>query len=109
MGAVQTDGTVVIASGQTVSSALFVGSKIPAMLQLPIMTSTALTFQGSYDGATYQAIYLAGVVYSETVASSKDIALDGSAFAGCQYIKVVAGSAEGAERTIVVISRAVGR
>jgi len=99
-------GTVAIASSGTVSTALYTGKDIPLALQMPTaFTGTAVTFQGSADGETFQQIYVGGSAYTETVAASKNVVLDGSAFAPFEHIKVVSGSSEGAARTIVVIMR----
>lgn len=98
--------TATIANAATVSDAQYIGDKIPVALQMPAaFTGTAMTFQGSWDGTTYQAINTAGSAYSETVAASKMIYLDGSKFIGFRFIKLVSGSTEGAQRLVGIMIR----
>jgi len=102
-----TTNDVSIASGQTASGALDLQGLALTAIQMPsAFTGTSITFQGSFDGATYQDIYnTANTQYSITVAASRTYAINPSDFAGFRYIKIVSGSSEGAARTIVVSSR----
>ena len=96
---------VVIDSGETVSEAgdiaqaRLVGIVIPAAF-----TGTALTFQVSADGTTYQGLYDdAGSAVSLTVAQGRTYSFkvdDLGCLSQWRYIKVVSGSAEGADRTV---------
>jgi len=109
MGAIQSQKTAVIANGQTVSSAVYIGDKLPVVLLMPgTFTGTSVSFQGSFDGSAYQAVNISGAAYAETVAASKDVALDPSMFAGLRFIKVVSGSAEGGARSVGVVMRKPG-
>lgn len=99
--------TATILSGATSSDAVqlngygMVGIILPATL-----TSTAMTFTGSQDGSTYTALYnTSGTQLSITVAASRIVLFVPGDFVGINYLKLVAGSAEGADRTISVISR----
>ena len=98
--------STIIANGATVSAPVYLGDKLPVSLQMPAaFTGATVSFQGSYDGVTYQAINTGGAAYSETVAASKNVVLDPSAFLGFRYMKIVSASAEGADRTILVSTR----
>jgi len=102
-GSIQTQRTAVIANGATVSASIYCGNKVAVALQMPAaFTGTTITFQGSYDGTTFQAVNVGGAAYSETVAASLNIALDATVLAGFRYLKVVSGSAEGAARSVLV-------
>lgn len=107
MGAIHGNATATIANGQTESSAVYVGAKAPVALVMPAaLTGTTMTFQGSHDGVTYQAIEPSGAAYSVTVAASKNVPLIAAYFAGFPWIKIVSGSAEAAERSVRVQTRA---
>lgn len=106
MGAFHAQQTATIASGQTVSGAVYLGDKLPVAVRMPAsFTGASITFQGSPDGVTYQAINLGGAAYAESVAASKDVQLDPSVFVGYRYLKIVSASAEGAERSLTVLTR----
>lgn len=101
-------GDVTIASSGTTSTALnllrtyeLVGIYTPAAL-----TGTAFTFQASDDGVTYGTVVDAmGANVSITVAVSEYQNISGLGLSGANYIKVVSGSTEGAERTITLVYR----
>ncbi len=98
--------TVTIANGATVSSTLTMeGSRIPLAILTPAaLTGTTLTFKQSSDNATFYPIYYESTSYSVTVSTSRHVALDRRAMEGVKYFQVVSGSAEGASRSIGVIS-----
>ena len=100
---------VTISSGGTVSSALElgVGRSVLALVTPAALTGTALSFQASVDGSTYNTVTDEGSAYSVTAAASRFISIKPGLLVGARYIKVVSGSAEGADRTIVVVSREV--
>jgi len=109
MGAIQSQKTATIANGQTVSDAVYIGDKLPVTLLMPAaFTGATVSFQGSLDGATYQAVNVGGAAYSETVTASKNVTLDPSVFAGFRYVKVVSASAEAAARSVGVVARKPG-
>jgi YD repeat-containing protein len=95
--------TVTIANGGTVSSVLRTNGKRIAGIDLgPTLTSTALSIQNSVDGATYRAAYdSAGAAVSWTVAGGRYLRFD-PPLCGYVDVKFVAGSAEGAARTLTV-------
>jgi hypothetical protein len=102
--------TITVATSTTVSAPIYVGAKIPISLQMPAaFTGVAITFQGSQDNVTYQQVLSGGNAYSEVVAAGKNVALDGNVLAAYPYLKLVSGSAEGADRAIVVFTRRPGR
>lgn len=110
MGLIHSTATATIANGETVGAAFYVGAKVPISLQMPAaFTGASVSFQGSQDNVTYQQIYSGGAAYSEVVAASKDVALDGNVLAGYPYLKIVSASAEGADRAIIVFTRRPAR
>lgn len=100
--------TVTIANGGTTSAAFQTGDYIVSGVQTPAaLTSTAITFLGSTSEAgTYAAVYDSeNNQVSLTVAASRCVGLSGSeadAVAAWPWLKLVCGSAEGAERTLIV-------
>lgn len=96
----------VIANGGTVSGAIDLGEGHLAGLQFATMTGVALTIQASdaIDG-TFVLVNLRGGALSITMASDRYITLLPEEFAGLRFIKLVSGSAEGAERTIKTFVR----
>jgi hypothetical protein len=106
MGVIHSTATATIASGQTVGAAFYVGAKVPVSLQMPAaFTGATVSFQGSNDGSTYQAINIGAAAYSETVTASKNVALDSNILAGFPFLRIVSASAEGADRSIIVHTR----
>lgn len=103
--------TVVIASGGTTSGelALTDDERLIAVQTPSALTGTTFTFTTcNASGGTFLPVYYEGTQYSITVGASRHIALDPRVFAGAQYIKIVSGSTEGADRTITCQIRPVG-
>jgi hypothetical protein len=98
--------TVTIASSGTTSQAIsMTRNRVPiAVLTPAALTGTTFTFQASVDGTNFYDLYNGSSAYSVTVAPSRYIALNPDVFQGVFYIRIVSGSAEGALRTIYVIS-----
>ena len=97
--------TATIASGQTVSDVVDLGDSLVLGLQFATMTGTAMTFQVSQDGETYVALKdESGNSVSITIASNTAVSIADSAkfLAPWRYVKLVSGSAEGAERSVKV-------
>ncbi len=95
--------TATIASGQTktgsieISGAAFVGLVMPAAF-----TGTSITFEVSADGTTFQALYDEfNTQVSVTVAASRTYDLPAT-LTTYGFMKVVSGSAEGADRSLVI-------
>jgi len=103
--------TVTIANNAQTSDAASLGGGLQLVaVQLPAtLTSTAMTFTGSTDGSTYVAVYAmdGAAAYSITVGAARIVPVDIRVFAGLAYVKCVAGSAEGGERIITLITRPV--
>lgn len=99
--------TQTISSGQTSSDAVTLnGFGMVGMIMPAALTSTTMTFTGSQDGVTYTALYnTSGSVLTATVAASRLILFVPGDFVGINYLKLVGGTAEGADRSIQVISR----
>lgn len=96
----QTSDEVTLTDGQTL-----VGIITPAAL-----TSTAMTFTASdVAGGTFVAVRDVGgaSAYSVTVAAGYYVPVDPRVFAGVRALKCVAGSAEGAARSIKLMVRNV--
>lgn len=95
-----------IANGATVSDAINIGGLPPVGIITPdALTSTAITFQGSFDGTTYVPVKtgVGGAAYSLTVTTSSGYQVDPAYFRGYRWLKLVGGSAEGGARTITVL------
>jgi len=102
--------TVTISSGQTTSEVLSTelitnGEYQLHALEFPAaLTGTTMTFQGARDSdGTYVTIREVGgaSAYSITIAASSGVTLDPRVFATWPFIKLVSGSSEGADRSIV--------
>lgn len=100
--------TLTIANGATVSSTLTLeNNRVPLAVITPAaMTGSALTFNASDDGSTFYPLYNESSSYSVTIGTStaRHYALARQPMEGVKYFQVVSGSAEGAARTIKVIS-----
>ena len=102
--------TATIANGGTTSGALDLLSETLLGIFVPSsFTGTALTFQvaTAVDGTYVTLTNEDGSDYSVTVAASKFVAVDPQIFAGVRFAKLVSGSAEGAERTLTLATRAI--
>lgn len=98
---------VSIANGQTVSGAIDLQGLVICQIIMPsAFTGTAITFQSSINDGTYQALYnSANTQMSITVATSRSYNIAPTDFAGCRFLKLVSGSAEGGSRTIGIVTR----
>lgn len=100
---------VTIANNGTVSTAANFGEKVLCGLTMPAAwTAADLTFQISYDGgSTWTALYDDGgtAVKVTSPGAGKYLALDPSAFAGVVRLKCVSSVAQGAARTLTLVSR----
>lgn len=99
--------TVTVANGATTSDAVNLNGFGMVGLILPsALTSTAMTFTGSQDGTNYSALYnVAGTQLAITIAASRIVLFSPGDFVGINFVKLIAGSAEGSDRLIQVISR----
>ena len=101
---------VVISSGGATSAAVDLRGTTLTGIYLPAtFTGTALTFSAStsLDG-TYLPVYDgAGSAISKTVAQGQYIKISPVDFAGIQYLKIISGSTEGADRTLTLAIRPV--
>lgn len=95
----------VIESGETVSNAVNVYGATFAAIEFPAaMTSTSITLQGSIDkGTTFNDIYTPiGGIATYTIGTSRVLVIDPTVTYPFDQIKIVGGSAEGAERTLKI-------
>jgi hypothetical protein len=101
--------SVIIANGASLSAAAHIGAGTLIGIQLPTITSAALTFQGSHDGVTYVEVVDASAAAVTYGASTGAVYIKAPAdLAGVPYIKVRSGTsgapvAQGAARTITLI------
>lgn len=94
-----------IANGATTSAAIPTKGLTLVGVQLPAaFTGTTITFTGSVDGTTYQAVKstTSGTALSYTVAQGTYAAIDPIPFYGLAFIKLVSGSSEGGARSFSV-------
>ena len=100
--------TLTILSGATSSDAFAANNTVAFGLQMPAaFTGTSITFTVSADGTTFQALYdsTGTTAVSMTVAASRSYDLP-TALTTWKQFKIVSGSAEGADRSLVVIGKA---
>lgn len=92
---------VVIANGATDSTAVDLGEGVLCGLQFATMTSTAMTLHSAdaIDG-TFALVLLRSGAFSITMATDRYITLLSEETRGLRFIKLIAGSAEGAARTV---------
>ena len=111
------DKTITIANAGTTTAAVDTGlvssysaTQLVAVTFPATMTSTVMTFQrATTEGGTYTAIREVGgaSAYSITVTASTTVPLDPRVFVCAPFIKLVAGTSEGAERTVTLHFREV--
>lgn len=108
IGVMPNEQTVIIASGQTASATIdcrkqqLVGFYTPAAL-----TGTTWSLQSSHDGVNFFTALDEGDTYSKPMAASRYISVKPSLTAGMQFVKIVSGSTEAAQRSLVVVTRPV--
>ena len=101
--------TVTIANGQSLSDAAHLGAGTLIGIQLPTITSAALTFQGSADGVTFvEALDASSNAVSVAASTGVRYLKAPADLAGIPYLKVRSGTsgtpvAQGAERTITLV------
>lgn len=108
--------TATIAASGTTSGAISTGIINDEGTQLhglefpATMTGTTMTFTGSRSSdGTFVAIYDVGgaSAYSVTIGTSRFVPLDPRVFATFPFVKLVSGSTEASERSIVVHLRPI--
>lgn len=99
-----------IASGQALSGAIHLELQRLFALQMPgSWTAADLTFEGSYDGTTYAAVYdESGAEVTVDAAASRFIILDPAKFLGLQRLKIRSGTSgspvnQGGDREIAAV------
>lgn len=99
--------TATIAISTQLSDAIDLGASSLNAIQMPAaFTGTTMTFEGSFDGTTYAAVYDgAGVQVTATVAASRFIVLTPGDFSGVRYLKIKSGSSETAARSVTLLAR----
>jgi hypothetical protein len=102
-----TSYTVTIANGGTASTTIDLqGRGLVAVILPSAFTGSIITFQASPDNNTFQALYnTANTQLSMSVTQGRTYLLSPSDLVGVRYLKLVSGSAEGAERTLTLMVR----
>lgn len=100
---------IAIATSTTVSAAVDLRGMTLCGISIPAgFDGTSISFQASFDNSSFQVVKDgSGNTLSKTVAADEYIKLDPVDFCGIQYIKIVSGSAEGANRTMPLSLRQV--
>lgn len=105
------DQTATIASGQTTSAEIDLGGGVTlAGLIMPSsFTGTSIKIQmANASGGTYVTVQSLGSDYQLTVAGGKYVPIENLAItAALRWIKLVSGSSEAADRTIILATRPV--
>jgi hypothetical protein len=104
------DLTATIANGATVSGGVDLRGSTLCGLFLPAeFDGTAVTFQAcATEGGTFVPVQDgAGAAVSKTVAASQYVPLDPATFAGIQFLKVVAGTAQTGASVLTLATRPV--
>jgi hypothetical protein len=98
---------VTIANGATSSGAVDLQGRGVVQIILPAaFTGASITFTASPNDGTYQALYnTSNTALSMTVTQGRTYILAPSDLVGVRYLKLVSASAEGASRTIGIVSR----
>lgn len=102
--------TATITNGTTTSDAQDIAGTTLVGIQLPAaFTGTAITFQvaTSLAGAYQTLTNSGGSALALSVSAAKFITLNPADFAGIQFFKLVSNAAEGATRSIELITRPV--
>lgn len=107
--------TVVVANGATKSTPLELnGAEVVGIILPSAMTSTTMTFEMAMQQTSDRALVnadwhevnsTASSAFSVTFAANEWIVVDPNALSGCQFLRLVMGSAEGADRTIGLVTR----
>lgn len=104
------DASTTIASSATTSGEIDLSGTTLCGIYIPAaFTGTSISFQAaSESGGTFVAVKDgAGNSVSKTVAASQFIKIDPTDFVGVRFLKIVSGSTEAAERTLVLAARPI--
>lgn len=99
---------VTIASGQTKSAAIVIGSMVPVALRTPsAMTGSSVSFEVADEQLpeTFVPLHTKdGTLYSVTIATgaARGVPVDGGLFVGWFKVKIVSSGAEAADRALVL-------
>lgn len=98
---------VEIASGQTKGGLTLDQQRTLLAVMIPAaFTGTSISFEAATDsdGSAYYPVYEGATLYSVNVGTSRYVALNTSVFTGVKLLKIVSGSAEGANRTLIAVT-----
>jgi hypothetical protein len=102
---VSTDTIAVIAASGTTSAEVdLMGTKVVGVYIPATFTGTTLKFSSAHTagGTSFVMQDGLGSDYTVTVATGKYIALDPVKFVGVRFLKIISGSTESAERSLVL-------
>ncbi len=101
----RTTKTVTIASGQTVSSAALTEGDLVGIRTPAALTGTSITFQTAFEDQVFLPYKkpATGNPVSMAVAADGSYGIVPSDFKSFDYIKIVSGSTEAADRTFTLI------
>lgn len=101
--------TITIATSATISAVVELGASSVLGIEMPpTFTGTTLAIHGCATiGGTYSVVNLSNVSNPITVAAGGKYSLDPLLTAGWNYIKLVSGSSEAADRTITLQCRPI--
>lgn len=101
--------TATIANGASVSGAVNLAGRVFCGLYMPAAwTAAGLSFQGSYDGATYYDVRTETAEVTGAAAASQYIGFDPTWFLGVNFLIVRSGTSgtpvnQGAERALILM------
>lgn len=80
--------------------------QLSAIVTPDALTSLVMTFEASVaPGGPFLPVQSDGADYTLNIAAGRYIVIDPTVFHGIQYLKLVTGSAEQAQRTFTVVGR----
>ena len=105
-GEIRADTLTVASSGTDSTTVEMDGDKFAVRLITPAaITSTTLTFKVGIDSSNMVVLKVQdGTTLTYTVAASGAYILEPADFVGARFIQVIMGSAEGAARTLTLVS-----
>jgi hypothetical protein len=94
--------TLTVANGAQNSSSVQAAGRSITRIKFPTTTGTTCTIQGSEDNSTFVTLGNENGAYSIASPSGRGVTLSPQMTWGWEYLRLVSGSAEGAERAIEV-------
>lgn len=108
-----TVATIAASASLSAAVALPIGHVLVAIVMPSAWDAAGITLQGSFDGTTYQNVYIAaGTELALTVAAATNVALDPLLYQAFPFLKIRSGTAgapvnQTASRAITLITRPI--